>query len=189
MKNLFFIILVLLCHPSGAQQEKKFRWSSTIKAGLMYGETTDNFHAEAMTGVKYETWQLTAGAGVDCYYWRSVPLFINLSKDLMKRQRTPFISCAAGTNLPWIKNQDDIIWEEYKYHKGFYGMIEAGYRMPVNIKTSLSLSIGYSQKNLHADKIYYGIWNPVPPHDKVETSREYYSYRFNRLSFSAALTF
>lgn len=189
MKYLFFIGLMLVFHPSGAQQEHKFQWSSTVKAGLMHGETTDNFHLEAMTGVKYATWQLTAGAGIDCYYWRSVPLFINLSKDLMNRKRTPFISCGFGTNLPWIKNLEDYEWEEFEYHKGFYGIVEAGYRMPVNNKTSLSLSLGYSQKNLHADKIYYGIRSPGPPVDKFETSREYYSYRFNRLLLSAGLTF
>jgi hypothetical protein len=189
MRHYLLAGLLFLFQTAVAQQKNKFQWTSTVKAGVMFGASTDNFHMQAMTGLKYTTWQLTAGGGVDCYYWRTVPIFISLSKDLLKKRNTPFVSSQFGINFPWIKNLEEDDWSDYRYHKGFYGNLDAGYRIAINSNASMTLSIGYSQKKLSAEKIYYSLLEPRPPFNKVETFRENYSYSFNRLSFSVGLSF
>jgi hypothetical protein len=143
-----------------------------------------------MSGVIYKTWQAGLGAGVDCYYWRSVPVFANLTKNFSARQQTPFVSLELGANFPWIKDDEkEVQWQEFIYHRGFYGKAEIGYRLPVNAKTSFHISMGYSKKVLRADKIYYAYTDPMIPNTKFESFREHYSFFFNRISFSAGLTF
>ncbi len=117
-----------------------------LNAGLLTGKSGRDFQAQIIPGMHYSTWFAGIGAGVDYYYWRTVPLFIDLRKTFSKAHAF-FLYGDVGWNLPWIKKQNT--WYQQKFKSGLYYDVGGGLHFKLNKQNSLLLSVGYSEKKIN----------------------------------------
>ncbi len=185
--TLLFISFTI-CHVGLAQ--KKAEFSSTFKAGLLNGEADKaGTELQVVSGITYKTWFGGIGAGIDYYSgFKSVPVFIDIRKDLKQKKNTPFVSADIGYNWPLInKNYKLNEGLKYKFHGGLYYEVSAGYKFVLSNSLSMAFSAGYSYKNFkEKDTAYYGVGpfgEQLPPHVDL------YNYKFRRISIKVAFWF
>lgn len=165
MKNRFFPFLIFALLPCALPAQKKVAFAGNIQAGLLEGETGGAFQLSAAAGVKRGTWTTTLGAGMDYYYLRSIPVFLQVQKDFGKA-KAPFVYAAGGYNFPWLRAQDKG-WSIGETKGGFYGDAGIGYRLPVSKTSSLQFSVGYSVKNMTTTNTDWFVISIYPPPPQV----------------------
>lgn len=150
MRFLFITIFFFAAECLKAQPNSSVRFSSLVQAGALYGGNGTKLGLQLINGVRYKTYFLGIGAGLDFYYERSVPVFLSAHKLVRNRNNTPFFYADAGANIPLKKDIDlrSIDGPLYSYHGGIYYDIGAGYRASENGKVSVLFSIGYSLKKM-----------------------------------------
>lgn len=149
--------------PAVSLAQKKFSPVGGVQAGLLEGEQGGALQLKALGGVKKGTWTAAAGAGLDYYYLRSIPVFLHLQKDFSK-SKAPFVYAAGGYNIPWLKPSQKG-WNLGESTGGFYGDAGIGYRLPVMKSSALEFSLGYSVKSLTTSRykdVYITIYPPPP---------------------------
>lgn len=118
-------------------------------AGLLTGASGRDVHVQAIAGWQYRGWFAGVGAGLDYYFVRSVPLFIDIRKTFSK-PHIPFIYADAGCNLPWTTTKDEPVWFAQHYKWGMYYDVGAGWDFKMGDKKRFLLSSGFSGKKLAA---------------------------------------
>ncbi len=145
------IIIAFLLIPVLAfsqQRNNNVHFGSMINPGYHQGSTGSFFGIQVINGVHFKTWYAGIGAGIDYYYFRSVPVFIDVRKDLLKRQAAPFVYLDFGSNIPWKKKEEDNpVFSTYK--PGIYYDLGIGYKTPVSKKLFLTMSAGFSEKRMN----------------------------------------
>jgi len=190
MKKTFLILLSLVSIISGitAQEIKKvqkdsFRekkiFSSQISTGIVEGEQNTNFHVEILNGIRYKTWFGGIGAGLDYYYYRSIPVYLSGIKYLSPRNHSFFIQGDVGMNFVW---EDERItnWNEvgHEYKPGLYWNGILGFATGLDRKNAFSFGLGYSYKSFKEIKeIVVQCFNPP-----CENTFETYQYNLKRLT-------
>lgn len=187
MKKSLVGLLLLVGLAVSAQ--KKLQLSSTLQAGLLEGERGTAFQLKTVNGVGYKTWAAGIGVGIDYYYSRSLPLFLELRKSFGAAQKAPFVYIDGGANFPWMKAAE----KEGNFKKatpGLYYDAGIGYQIPVLKSSLLFFSAGYSQKAFAATYSGYAYpyptfidFAPVP----VQDYRNNYTLR--RISIQTGLRF
>ena len=170
--------------------QNKIEFSSAFKAGLLNGQA-DKAGAElqVVSGVTYETWFSGIGTGIDYYSdFKSIPVFIEVKKDLQQKKNTLFVSGDIGYNWPLVNKDYKMNYGlQYKFQGGLYYEVSAGYKFVLSNSLSMALSAGYSYKNFkEKDSSYYSVGpydQPLPP--RVDL----YNYKFNRISIKMAFWF
>lgn len=184
---LSFISLSICCTVPA---QKKAEFSSAFKAGLLNGEA-DKAGAELqlVSGVAYKTWFSGIGTGIDYYSgFKSIPVLIEVKKDLQQKKNTPFVSADFGYNWPLVNKDYKLNYGlKYKFQGGLYYEVSAGYKFVLSNSLSIALSAGYSYKNFkEKDTAYYGVGpldQPLPPRIDL------YDYKFRRMSIKMAFWF
>lgn len=192
MRPLLCMITICLLQASVvvAQQknvkQKDLRFHSITQAGLLAGSSEGQLLLQTTNGVKYKTWFAGAGVGLDYYQVRSIPVFIDLRRNIIDRPQSPFVYADAGMNFPWIiQNEEN--WN-IKYKTGSYFDFGIGYNFPLKKSLALVVSGGYSQKTLSA-KEYTMNWflsSSWPPPGSYITN---YDYTFRRFNLKVGLSF
>ena len=185
---ILFFISFLVCCAGMAQKSTKF--SAALKAGLLNGEADKaGTELQLVSGLFYKTWFSGIGAGIDYYSgFKSIPLFMEVKKDLKQKKNTPFLSADVGYNWPLI-NKDYKLNNglKYKFHGGLYYEVSAGYKFVLSNSLSMAFSAGYSYKNFtEKDTAYYGVGpfgQPLAP--RVDL----YDYKYRRISVKMAFWF
>jgi hypothetical protein len=96
------LLLLLFVAPAlNASAQKKFDFHSHNTVGLLEGENGSAFQLQSVNGFQYKTWFAGIGTGLDYYYFRSVPLFLSLQKDVWQKNRTLFFNVDGGMNFFW----------------------------------------------------------------------------------------
>lgn len=190
INNKFIFLIILNCILySNAFAQKKPEFSSVLKAGLLNGKADKSgSELQFVGGLAYKTWFSGIGAGIDYYSgFKSIPVFIDIQKDLKEKKNTPFLNADVGYNWPLInkdykKNQGI----HYKFNGGLYYEISAGYKFVLSNSLSMAFSAGYSYKTFkEKDTAYYDVdpfGHPIPYVDL-------YNYKFSRLSIKVAFWF
>jgi hypothetical protein len=155
---------------------------------LSGGSSGNYFQLQTVNGVSKGPWFAGLGAGLDYYRFRSVPLFLSVTRDLAIGKRDwLFLYLDGGTNLPWYKRPD--LMEDYivssVFHGGEYWSGGLGYLWKLGDHTSKAvlLSAGYTVKKLKEDQTpAYGcpLLNPCPMTVPAPVLYEYLcrSYQF-----------
>ena len=104
MKKIIVSWLVLFIINLSASAQEKFVFHSQNFAGLLEGQAGSAFQLQTINGVQNKGWFTGIGAGLDYYRFRSVPLFLNMSKFLFDGKKF-FVSGNGGVNFPWLKNE------------------------------------------------------------------------------------
>jgi len=189
MKTIFLIASILVFNTSGYTQTKPaLHFSSINQLGIVRGSSDQGYQVQTTNGVKYKSWFAGLGVGIDDYYFKTIPVFVDVRKNLLDKKQTPFVYVNIGTNMPWQKEEKET-WQRSEYSKGLFYEAGIGYSIPVKDKLFFNLSAGYSQKRLHESTLFTGgMFMDVLPYE-TEPRKEYYDYTFKRLSIKVALQF
>ena len=177
----------MLFHFIGTTQKNpKPAFTSINQVGIGWGATGDNLQLQTINGVSYKTYSVGLGIGLDYYWERTVPIFVDLRKNIFSKKQTPFVYADLGISIPWVKTDKENTWSKSEYENGSYMDIGIGYKIPINKKLFANLSFGYSQKKLDEERI-----NEIGVFDSPYrgNNSENYSYTLRRFSLKAGLSF
>ena len=168
--------------------EKRIRFHSINQVGVLAGSSDAALQLQTINGIKNKTWFTGLGIGLDYYYSRSVPFFLDARKNIFNKSITPFIYADGGYQFPWPSKKDEDVtwWGDEKTEGGLYYELGIGYKTPVFKKMQLLFSAGYSYKHLSktVNSVPWLSLRPAPPE-----SYEKYEYSFRRIAIKAGLSF
>ena len=189
LKSMFALWLVLFTLSAAAQdstriKERKFSFASYNSAGILLGQNNPHLSLQSVNGVQYGPWFAGAGVGLDYYYMRSIPVFIDLRRLIIPKKNL-YLYADAGVNYPYIKKpKEEETWYQSHYQQGLYLDGGIGYLFSGEKQTGF-FSIGYSTKRLRETIEHTYIWGPPG----MPTQKENLRYQFNRVSIKAGLRF
>jgi hypothetical protein len=180
MKGKWLIIAMLFPVLSFCQENSaKPRLNTIASGGIIAGESVAKPLVQLSSGMFVDRWFTGIGVGLDYYNLTSIPLFADFRMNFGKK-RFAFAYANAGFNFP-INNRTDEEWAKIsdKYKGGFYVDAGVGYRIRINRANHLSVSAGYSRKDITEEKIFEfpcGIVGPCNPTNTYD-----YHYSFGRI--------
>lgn len=191
MKNRFSLVLLflLVAAVGSAQTGSKFSLQGSAYVGLLEGKPGGDFQLGATGGVKKGTWTASIGTGIDYYQLRSVPLYLQVQKNLVSGTKAPFVYASGGYNLAWLR----IIEKEWSYmgngnaKGGLFADAGIGYELPVLKNSALQFSAGFSMKKMSVEEYPYDVIIAIYPMPPV--SPAFTDYTFRRISMKVGLRF
>ena len=184
--KLFFITVFMFSLMSSAAQKKAI-FSSQNYVGLLEGEQKSKLQLQTINGIKYRTWFIGLGTGIDWYYLRSIPIFLSLNRDfLQKKNRNFFVALNGGVNLPWKKNNDlnELGYPRGRLLTGFYWEGGLGYKIGIGKRNNaMLLQLAYNYKHL-GEKTITRVYD-TPELDPAER----FDYYLRRLSMKIGWKF
>ena len=89
-KNLFLISVFLLVQLICVAQKTKPKFASINQFGIAWGASDDALQLQTVNGAVYKTFFTGLGIGLDYYWERTVPVFIDLRKDVLIKNESGF---------------------------------------------------------------------------------------------------
>jgi hypothetical protein len=184
---LFSIANLYAQDKGNTKKPSLIKFNSIVQAGLLEGESKNAFQAQAINGVQYRTWYGGVGVGVDNYKFRTIPLFIDIQKNIFKRPTTPFVFTDAGIHFPWVRNDQKNIYVDSHFRNGFYFNLGAGYKINLFKNNALVFSTAFSLKHINELQKNYLFcdWMPCPEQDYTQK----YKYTLRRLALNVGWFF
>ena len=184
MRIIFIVCFVLLASSTLQAQNNKPKFSSLLQVGLVDGQSGPAATIQSINGVRYQEWSAGIGVGLDYYHTRTVPLFLDVRRNIFKSEKTPFLYLNCGYNFTWLTEEQ----KGYSYSEskgGLYYDAGIGYAVPVLKQSSLFFTAGYSIKKITTSSggRPIDIWSSyIPPFYQAE-------YSLSRISVKAGLRF
>jgi hypothetical protein len=185
MRTIFLFTCLVLVLQAGAQDQKKGTkpsFTSINSIGMLEGQGGTSFSIQSINGVRLNSFSVGVGLGIDYYLVRSLPLFVDVRKDLFSKKQSPFIYLNAGTNFPWEKQAES--WQQVDLKGGLFYEGGVGYSWPLK-SASFVLSLGYSYKAFK-EKISYDVFCIDGNCPEINETR---AYQLRRLSIRAGFRF
>lgn len=169
MRKAIGLVTALALWTGVAPGQNPIRFRSTETIGLSSGSAGNCFQLQTVNGVFQGPWFVGLGAGLDYYRFRSVPLFLSVTRDLAIGKRDwLFLYFDGGTNLPWYKRPaGSLITPEGAatsvFRSGEYWSGGVGYlwKLGDHSKEAVVLSAGYTVKKLREDQTAEGAGCPL----------------------------
>ncbi|HYE56155.1 MAG TPA: hypothetical protein VD996_15005 [Chitinophagaceae bacterium] len=181
---IFSSVLYAQQQAGKAKNDCGCSFSSVNNAGLLEGSGGSALQLQTINGMRYGKWFAGIGIGLDRYKFRTVPLFVDVRRDLLDRINTPFLYGDIGYNFPWVEKKNQNAWETYDYKGGLYYDAGVGYKLMLGKQRALLFSGGFSLKRLHETR-YQNINCIFPPCGELEGDR--YEFTLKRFSLKAGL--
>ena len=186
------ITILLLAWNVSKAQISKFKFHSINNIGLLEGGSDESLQLQTINGVSYKSFFGGVGVGLDNYYRKSIPLFVDVRKNFSGKRNTAFVYLDLGAVYPWDKTAGDQ-WSSSQYKTGFLYDGGIGYSLPIGGRFSMNLSAGYSQRTLkevnETGRWYFFTDNmPFAPSSPAKDT-VYNKYNFNRFSFKIGFSF
>jgi hypothetical protein len=172
-------LLILLCATGFAQTKDKFKFTSINEMGILAGESQAEIQLQTINGVSYKTFLAGIGLGMDDYYERTFPLFVDLRKRFSRKETAPFLYGDVGYSF--ISKNSKTEWEMDRKGDLYYA-IGFGYEIATNSKVKAVFDVGYSYKR----------FSRIIDNEPWRSSLHYfdtYDYSLNRISIRAGLRF
>ena len=125
--------------------------------GISSGSSGSFGQVQTVNGIAKGPWAVGLGAGVDYYRFRSIPLFLSVSRDLEIGKRDwLFLFLDGGTNVAW--HMRNLAGQGYitssTFHGGEYWSGGLGYLWKLGDHTNKAvvLAAGYTVKKLKEDQ-------------------------------------
>src|SRR5687767_7059595 len=128
-KRIFLFVIICALFYTGLQAQdtkKRLQFESHNQFGAVKGASETSFVLQSVNGVRYNTWFAGVGAGLDEYYFSSLPVFMDAKKYLSTKANSFFIYGDGGWNFSLEKNQDDM-YKSVKNKGGLYYDVGIGY--------------------------------------------------------------
>jgi hypothetical protein len=189
LQPVVLFCLVLFTISASAQDAvkimaHKFSFTSYNSAGILLGQSNPQLSLQSVNGVQYGPWFAGVGVGLDYYYMRSVPVFIDLRRLIIPKKNL-YLYADAGVNYPYLKKpKEEEMWYNAEHQQGLYLDGGLGYLFSAEKQTGF-FSIGYSTKRLRETIEHAYIWGP--PDRPVQ--KDNLRYQFNRVIVKAGLRF
>ena len=150
MKHIITLILFCLFSEasySQAMKTNKVKFTSINQVGLLNGDAGADYDIRTINGISIGKWSIGAGVGIDDYINRSIPLFLDVRRDLGKRNNTPFVYASGGVNYTWLNHvQKEQKGLPYSTTPGGYADAGVGLKMKTKGSVAVILSAGFSYK-------------------------------------------
>jgi len=183
-KTIVIAFLLLLTACSGFTQEKNkthLSFRSIFQEGIVAGESGTDLQLQFVSGVTYKILFAGAGIGLDYYYERSVPLFLDLRGKIFNGPSSPFLFADGGYSFLWQKTKEV---NQSNSSGGLFYELGIGYEVHIYKKLKLLFSSSYSYKSL-STTINTMPWVLPPPKEAIYK----YDYSLRRISLKAGLSF
>jgi hypothetical protein len=181
MKQKACFLTMMLSVQLIANAQSKFRFENNNEIGLLSGSSKNALQLQTINGIGYKTFSLGVGVGIDNYYFKTIPLFTDLRKNIFEKKETPFVYLDAGSNFP-RKKEEATTWQLTTYHPGFYYDVGIGYKWTFGKQFHMNSSFGFSQKKYGSRQEYHFVGNP-------EIAPDRYDYRLQRFTMKFGLGF
>jgi hypothetical protein len=187
MKSISLTLFICFLFFTASAQKTVIKHRSQIYAGWLVSDGVRDFHLQTIQGVNIKHWTLGLGSGIDWYRFRSMPLFLSVTRDLFKQKEGFFVTVNAGTNYPFVK-RDLKPYPDSKFLRGAYGAAALGYKFEGNKKNThcLIISAGYSYKKVREERPFY---NYCPRGCTPAEAIENISYTLQRMDFKVGWQF
>ena len=186
MKKIIVSLLVTFFINLSSPAQDKFVFHSQNWVGMLEGQAGSAFQLQTINGVQKKGWFTGIGTGIDYYRFRSIPLFLNISKFLFTGQKF-FVSGNGGVNFPWLKSEGsgwNIISVNYPAKVFFESGI--GYKIGKSKSgNGVMINAGYSYKHIREN---YQVTNPCTDSPCPELY-EINDYRLRRISLKIGYVF
>jgi hypothetical protein len=183
MKLKLFYLTLALSFQILLNAQSKFRFANNNQVGLLSGSSKNALQLQTINGISYKTFSFGIGVGIDNYYFKTIPVFADIRKNIFEKKQTPFVYVDAGSNFP-SKKDESTAWQTTTYQPGFYCDFGIGYKWTIRKRVHINSSFGFSQKKYGVNEKYLRFGNDpeVLPPDK-------YIYRLQRFSMKFGLGF
>ncbi len=175
-----------LSFGAGAQEEKvqKIRFQSSLRAGVLEGDAGSAFQMNMVNGFRFKTFSAGIGAGLDYYAIRSIPVFLELRKDIFSSGKTPFLYASGGRHFEWAEPMEENQWTKSTFEDGWFYDLGIGYSIPIK-SHSIFFTAGYSYKDYKekVENYVMCIWGDCP------VFNETFSYKLRRISIRTGFRF
>ncbi|MBC7905067.1 MAG: hypothetical protein H7Y27_16685 [Gemmatimonadaceae bacterium] len=154
---------------------------SINQVGLLEGEAKSAFSIHTINGLSYNSWSAGIGVGIDYYHTRSIPLFIDIRKNLLRAKNSPFVYGDAGISFTWAdseQSQRHFGNDGSDFSNGIYYDMGLGYRVGLKNAQGILLSAGYTRKTLK-ESVTSTVPCLIPPCPEYTQS---YNYSLHRLA-------
>jgi hypothetical protein len=148
-------LAMFLCCSAGLTQKtegkKGLQFQSINQGGILIGSAEGALQLQTVNGVRSNTWFTGLGVGLDYYHVRSIPVFLDVRKDIWNKQKTPFVYADGGYNFPFLskRNNQEALWMgDYDKGGGLYYEAGFGIDYPFQKKCSYYLVQGTATKGL-----------------------------------------
>lgn len=159
-------------------------FSSINQLGLLEGSSRTSYQLQTINGLRYREWFAGIGLGLDRYRFTTVPLFVDIRRELFRKPSTPFLYGDIGIHLPWVRDKEQA-WgsRDADYNRGLYYDVGAGYSLDIGRKRSLLFSGGISLKKIRETRNYDVVCISFPCPEQSEQ----YNFSLKRFSIKAGL--
>lgn len=178
MKRIYFISFFILLLFNCSAQSQKIKFSSVNQVGLLSGAKGEAFTIQTINGVNKGKWFAGAGTGLDFYNERTVPLFLDVRRDVNNQKNTPFVYADGGVNLAWLNS---IQKQEKSFPKtppGLYYDFGIGWKLAGKNNKGFIVSAGYSLKQVK-ENVKSFLWEPIS--QSLIQTIERYNYQYRRI--------
>lgn len=157
--------------------------------GLLNGDHAVGAQVQLTGGLVSNQWMYGLGTGIDYYRLRSVPVFADVRRYLNKMKST-FLYTHLGYHFSWVEQDHKTgiaSWNtDYNMRGGLYLDAGIGHDMRIKKTKALTISIGYTQKQMR-ESYTEQIWIlPVIGGNSFELSPRTFDYTFRRLLLKVA---
>jgi hypothetical protein len=133
------------------------RFRSTEWLGFSTGQAGSAFQLQTVNGVAKGPWFAGVGVGLDYYRFRSVPLFLSVTRDIALGKRDWLLLYVdGGSNIAWYTPSATGV-DAYltdAFHGGFYWSSGLGYvwKFGENADKAVQFTAGYTAKRLSEEQ-------------------------------------
>lgn len=184
--KIFFVAAILVQFSVAAQTKSKLKFTSVEQVGWIDGQSINSYLVQTINGVSYKDFSAGLGIGIDNYYMKTVPVFLDVRKSFGKKKLQPFAYMDGGLNFPWAKR--DALYDGV-YDTGIYFDAGAGYSLRIKKLATVLLSVGYTAKTMTEDAQQFSPLYILPTPYTGESNKEFYAYRLNRLTVKLGVRF
>jgi hypothetical protein len=173
-KEFIAISIMLLVIANANAQQKGKRFYSVNQVGVLKGQSGNDMQFQTVNGVNLKGVMVGVGLGLEYYQERSVPLFLDIRKNLGQKNNNAFVYLNGGYNLDWMKKESIF---QYDSKGGPYFDGGLGYQFPLSKRVKGVISLGYSIKT------YSEVWNAEPWSSRWPAHFEQLDYTLRRVGF------
>jgi hypothetical protein len=196
MSRIFIIVIIIGFAGLGTHAQNKGQavktaasctcgFQSLLQGGLLDGAAGPSWQLQTINGIYYKTWFAGIGVGLDYYTMRTIPLFLDLRKDIFRKGRTPFLYADGGIHFDWLRSKEKRAWGSGEYNRGLYYDLGGGYKFGFGSRDALLVSVGYTLKTLREERLVIQQCFQAPCNPETD----HYNYTFGRLFFKVGWQF
>ena len=181
------LLVNTLFSQSVGKNINKIQFEMSVIGGPLDGERGTSAQIEVIPGIKFKGYYIGIGTGLDYYFIRTIPLFLQFKKAFVPNRNSVFVYADAGVDYPWLSNSNKLMQGQMNLDNGHRFACGIGYQISAFKKTFLQLSVGYSYKQLKQN--VQGWMTIYDPRVDWFDFTQHYNYKLNRLAFNIGLSF